>query len=94
MSDDVPDLSYLALKESDTRTNHIDVMLKEQGWDIGQNCQIEDRVTGIDSPTGEGFSDYVLYDKDRRVLAVVEAKRTCIDPMKGYAQAQAYANYY
>ena len=38
-----------------------------------------------------GYADYVLYDDAHRPLAVIEAKRTCVDPSKGRQQAQEYA---
>ena len=34
-----------------------------------------------------GYADYVLYDDAHRPLAVIEAKRTCVDPSKGRQQA-------
>ena len=39
-----------------------------------------------------GFADYVLLGDDGRVLAVIEAKRTCIDVSKGRQQAKLYAD--
>ena len=39
-----------------------------------------------------GFADYVLYDDMHRPLAVIEAKRTCVDVSKGRQQAKLYAD--
>ena len=39
-----------------------------------------------------GFADYVLYDDAHRPLAVIEAKRTCVDPARGRQQAKLYAD--
>ena len=39
-----------------------------------------------------GYADYVLYDDRHRPLAVVEAKRTCVDVAKGRQQAKLYAD--
>ena len=36
-----------------------------------------------------GYADYVLYDDAHRPLAVIEAKRTCVDVAKG-RQQQSY----
>lgn len=91
MADPV-DLSCLNYSESETRKNYIDVMLKEQGWIIGNNCIIEDHLSGLPTPSGEGYTDYTLYDREHRALAVVEAKRTSLDPARGYVQAKEYAD--
>ena len=51
-------------------------------------------VTGmplVTNPTGGGFVDYVLFGKDGKPLAVVEAKRTMVDPKSGKQQALCYA---
>ena len=37
-----------------------------------------------------GFADYVLMGDDGRILAVIEAKRTCVDVSKGRQQAKLY----
>ena len=39
-----------------------------------------------------GFADYVLYDDAHKPLAVIEAKRTCVDVAKGRQQAKLYAD--
>ena len=40
---------------------------------------------------GIGFVDYVLYGSDGKPLAVVEAKKTSVSPIKGKEQALLYA---
>lgn len=40
---------------------------------------------------GIGFADYVLFDDNGLPLAVIEAKRTSVDPSKGRHQAELYA---
>ena len=39
-----------------------------------------------------GYADYVLYGDDGRPLAVIEAKRTCVDVSKARQQAKLYAD--
>jgi len=39
-----------------------------------------------------GFADYVLYGDDGKALAIIEAKRTCVDVSKGRQQAKLYAD--
>ena len=39
-----------------------------------------------------GYADYVLMGNDGRILAVIEAKRTCVDVSKGRQQAKLYAD--
>ena len=44
------------------------------------------------NPSGIGYVDYVLWGKDGKPLAVVEAKRTMADARKGRHQAELYAD--
>ncbi|NEW85343.1 MAG: DEAD/DEAH box helicase family protein [Mariniphaga sp.] len=49
-----------------------------------------------DKPTpyaGHQFSDYVLIGKDGKTLAVVEAKKTCVDAAIGREQAKQYCHH-
>lgn len=39
-----------------------------------------------------GYADYVLLGDDGKILAVIEAKRTCADVAKGRQQAKLYAD--
>ena len=87
------------LSEAETRKIYIDEMLREAGWEIsetdnaivsGKAC-IEIEVHGMPNPSGIGYADYVLFDTDGMPLAVVEAKKTSVDPVVGKAQAELYA---
>lgn len=82
----------LALSEYNTRRLYIDAMLRDAGWIEGQNWVNEVPVAGMPNRAGEGFADYVLYDDAHRPLAVIEAKKTCVDPAKGRQQAKLYAD--
>ena len=42
--------------------------------------------------SGVGYADYVLFGDDGKPLAVLEAKRTCADVVKGRQQAKIYAD--
>ena len=42
--------------------------------------------------TGIGYADYVLWGDDGKPLAVVEAKKTTVDPEAGKQQAKLYAD--
>ena len=41
---------------------------------------------------GVGYADYVLWGDDGKPLAVVEAKKTTVDPEVGQQQAKLYAD--
>lgn len=82
--------------EAQTRELMIDVMLREAGWNPkGDNVE-EYEVTGMPAKSGElvgtGKVDYVLWGNDGKPVALVEAKRTRIDPKQGARQAELYAN--
>ena len=83
--------------ESQTRTNIIDISLKEAGWSVLRNGrEIEYPVQGMpitkDNPKGNGFVDYVLWDDNGKPLALIEAKRTSRNVEAGKHQAFLYAN--
>lgn len=78
--------------EADTRRFLIDVLLCEAGWEVGRDASVEVSVSGMPNQTGEGFVDYVLWGRDGKPLAVVEAKRSLIDPEVGRQQAKLYAD--
>ena len=91
------------MSEAETRRLYIDLYLKEAGWDvldtenIAQPCKagIEIKVEGMPNAQGSsqgiGFCDYVLYGKDAKPLAIVEAKKTSISPESGRHQVDLYA---
>lgn len=78
--------------EAQTRKKYIDLNLKEAGWCIGADCLEEVEVKGMPNPTGLGYVDYVLFGNDGKPLAVVEAKKTSVDPIVGSQQAKLYAD--
>jgi len=78
--------------EADTRKSYIDVDLKAMGWQFRVNCLEEVPVFGMPNESGNGFVDYVLYGDNGKPLAVVEAKKTTVDPKVGRRQAKLYAD--
>lgn len=65
-------------------------MLREAGWEIldtegdiqpSKAC-IEIEVHGMPNQSKVGYADYVLFGADGKPLAVIEAKRTSVDPEK------------
>lgn len=84
------------ISEADTRKLYIDVLLKDAGWDnLTQGRELEYEVKGMPkstNPSGVGYVDYVLWGKDGKPLAVVEAKKTMAEARKGRHQAELYAD--
>lgn len=86
--------------ELETRKRFIDLMLREAGWEVlaqenvpfACKAGVEIYVEGMPNRKEEGYCDYVLYGKDCKPLAVVEAKRTSVEPEKGKHQAELYAD--
>ncbi len=66
--------------------------LKLLGWVFGDDVQEEVELSGMPTPKGKGYADYVLYGRDGLPLAVVEAKRTSKDPKIGGQQVKLYAD--
>lgn len=97
--DTAPAISWDNISEAETRRRFIDLMLREAGWEVldnegdieaGKAC-VEVRVDGMPNNEGVGYADYVLFGPDRKPLAVIEAKRTSVNPNVGEHQAQLYA---
>lgn len=82
----------LDLSEYKTRKIYIDTMLSEVGWVEGKNWINEVELPGMPNKSEVGYADYVLYDDMHKPLAVIEAKRTCVDVSKGRQQAKLYAD--
>lgn len=82
----------LDLSEYKTRKLYIDAMLLDAGWTEGKDWINEVELPGMPNKSEVGFADYVLYDDMHRPLAVIEAKRTCVDVSKGRQQAKLYAD--
>ena len=88
------------LSEAETRKMFIDLMLREAGWEVLEvegavqplKACIEVEVHGMPNNEGIGFADYVLFSSNGLPLAVVEAKRTTVSPLKGKHQAELYAD--
>ncbi len=82
----------LDLSEYKTRKIYIDFMLSDAGWHEGKDWLNEVELPGMPNKAEVGYADYVLYGDDGKPLAVVEAKRTCVDVSKGRHQAKLYAD--
>lgn len=82
----------LDMTEYETRKVYIDTMLMDTGWIEGRDWLGEVEVDGMPNTSGKGYADYVLYDDQGRALAVVEAKKTCVDVGDGRYQAKLYAD--
>ncbi|MEG1385521.1 MAG: DEAD/DEAH box helicase family protein, partial [Oscillospiraceae bacterium] len=82
----------LDLSEFQTRKLYIDAMLIDAGWTEGKDWLNEVELPGMPNNSEVGFADYVLYGNDGKALALIEAKRTCVDVAKGRQQAKLYAD--
>ena len=78
--------------ESKTRKLIIDLALQRAGWPLDREHDREYEVTGMPNDSGLGYADYVLWGDDGKPLAVVEAKKTTVDPAVGRQQAKLYAD--
>lgn len=88
------------MDESSTRKEIIDKRLAEAGWDVNDLTQVVQEFDIEISPShvaaepsefyGHQFSDYVLLDRMRKPLAVIEAKKTARDAELGREQAKQY----
>ena len=87
------------ISEAKTRKLYIDLYLREVGWKVldkdnvklPEKAGIEIKVQGMPNNQGIGFVDYVLYGNDGKPLAIIEAKKTSVSPIKGKEQALLYA---
>lgn len=82
----------LDLSEYKTRKLYIDAMLLDAGWIENKDWINEVELQGMPNKSEVGYADYVLYDDTHKPLAVIEAKRTCVDVSKGRQQGILYAN--
>lgn len=78
--------------EEETRRVYIDVMLENAGWKKGSDWLEEVTISNMNTPSGKGKADYVLYGTDGKPLAVIEAKKTTRDLCEGRQQAKLYAD--
>jgi len=97
---ELDDIDGTPESEAETRRVLIDRMLREAGWTVltakgvvkpSKAC-IEVEVEGMPNGEGVGFADYVLFGADGLPLAVIEAKKTTVSPIKGKHQAELYAD--
>ena len=98
-----PDVPYKKppyMSEANTRKLYIDLYPREAGWEVMETenvpmpskAGIEIEVEGMPYDSGLGYCDYVLYGRDGKPLAIVEAKRTSISPEKGRHQVDLYGD--
>lgn len=91
----------MTISEAKTRAELIDQQLAQSGWNVKDPTQVVEefdiliglphRVAEPSTPyASHQFSDYVLLGKDRKPLAVVEAKCTTKDAGLGREQAKQY----
>lgn len=78
--------------EAETRRYLIDVDLHRAGWPLDSPRDQEYEVRGMPNNEGIGYVDYVLWGDDGKPLALVEAKKTTVDPAVGKQQAKLYAD--
>lgn len=82
--------------EAETRDYLIDGLLHEAGWELKNKRDREYPVSHMPistaNPKGNGKVDYVLWGDDGTALAVVEAKKTTLNPENGQQQAKLYAD--
>lgn len=86
--------------ESETRALYIDQLLREAGWNVldsknvvmANSVGIEIKLEGMPNGQNKGFADYVIFGVNGKPLAVIEAKKTSVDPMAGKHQAELYAD--
>ncbi|XHC10695.1 DEAD/DEAH box helicase family protein [Labrenzia sp. ac12] len=94
----VQSANLLQFDEATTRARIIDSLIAEAGWnvaargvqteEVGQEVEVKHQPTA----SGIGYADYVLWDDNGLPLAVIEAKKTSVDPNVGRKQAQLYAD--
>ncbi|HTN60027.1 MAG TPA: DEAD/DEAH box helicase family protein [Devosia sp.] len=90
--------TLLEFSEATTRARIIDSLLATSGWSVamgeGSTAEVGKEVEVKHQPTasGLGYADYVLWGDDGNPLAVIEAKKTAVDPERGRQQAKLYAD--
>lgn len=86
------------MSEATTRRLYIDLYLREAGWDVMETenvcaagkAGVEIQVDGMPNTQGIGYCDYVLFGRDGKPLAIVEAKKASVSPEKGRHQVDLY----
>ncbi|MFG6563586.1 DEAD/DEAH box helicase family protein [Sulfitobacter sp. 1A13421] len=88
----------LEFNEATTRSRIIDNLIAASGWSVAtgeastREVVKEMEVGGQPTTSGKGYVDYVLLDADGAPLAVIEAKKTSVEPELGRKQAMLYAD--
>ncbi len=80
------------ISEERTRKELIDPQLEQAGWYLRDHSKVKTEipVDGYDAEPWNGVTDYCLYRENGEVLAVVEAKRACVDVRLAEAQLTHY----
>jgi type I restriction enzyme R subunit len=90
--------NLLEFNEATTRARIIDSLLATANWNVGlgnaSTAEVGKEIEVKHQPTasGLGYADYVLWDDNGNPLAVIEAKKTAVDPERGRQQAKLYAD--
>ena len=90
--------NLLEFNEATTRARIIDSLIAAAGWNVAMGdastAEVGKEVEVKHQPTasGLGYADYVLWDDNGNPLAVIEAKKTSVDPELGRQQAKLYAD--
>jgi len=90
--------NLLEFNEATTRARIIDSLLATANWNVGLGnfgtAEVGKEIEVKHQPTasGLGYADYVLWDDNGNPLAVIEAKKTAVDPERGRQQAKLYAD--
>lgn len=86
------DFNVDEISEFKTRKMYIDLEIELNGWIIGKDYFEEVGVEGMPNQKGLGYVDYVLFGDNGKPLAIIEAKKTSVNPRVGQIQAQRYAD--
>ncbi|WP_418146584.1 DEAD/DEAH box helicase family protein [Actinobacillus pleuropneumoniae] len=85
----------LEWNEAETRANLINLMLVEANWNLHDTSEVGVEVVVSPFPankSNKGAADYVLWGKDGKPLAVIEAKKASRSVVDGRDQAKMYAD--
>lgn len=84
----------VAASESQTAAcdNAIDRLLLAAGWPLTGPDDTAFPLTGLPTPPGKAYVDYVLWDERRKPLAIVEARHTRRNTRAGQQRARQYAD--
>lgn len=86
------------ITEAQTRENWIDLQLGRAGWSAEYRNLLEEYLLQVpssqldDNESKSEFADYALLNRDRKPIAIIEAKRSSRDALAGKRQASDYAD--